>query len=40
VLHLAATQPCVDPGATFPATLDAQCLRFQVAALHMDAVPA
>jgi hypothetical protein len=40
VLHFAATRACVDPGATFPATLDAQCLLFQVAALHMDAVQA
>jgi hypothetical protein len=36
VLHFAGTQACIDPGATFPATLDAQCLLFQVAALHMD----
>jgi hypothetical protein len=37
LLHFAATRPCVDPGANFPATLDPNCLVFQLAALHMDA---
>lgn len=36
VLHFAGTQRCVDPGANFPATLNPNCLMFQVAALQMN----
>lgn len=35
VLHFADTQPCVDPGATYPATLDPTCLAFRMASLQM-----
>ncbi|HEX8033026.1 MAG TPA: hypothetical protein VF510_04225 [Ktedonobacterales bacterium] len=37
VLHFAGTQQCVDPTATFPATLNTKCLMFQMSSLQMVA---
>jgi hypothetical protein len=38
VLHFADTQECVDPGASYPHTLDPKCISFEVASLQMPDV--